>query len=249
MYRYPLDQETTNELYAHLLNHDKYNRESISKLLSVLAQALSETEDEETYWQEEAQSAIRFHQTLNVDHENRKFDENNLRLARNMVPKTPRPAIPNIPEVLPPPPVDLSKEFALNKSEESFGPAMTEEELARHFNEVPKIRSKKKDKEKNPDFQRMSIKEIEEWEKKQDNSNDIYKIKARVANLARGGGGVLTPVGEMLCNSFVHVLKDMYDFFDTIQDQDLRIRCIERLRKHEGMPASLVNAAGAGVKK
>ena len=253
MFRYPLDQDTTNELYAHLLNHDKHGRESIKKLLGILSQALNETEDEETYWQEEASNAIKFHQRLKVDHENRIFDEKNTRLARSMEVKpvvaSENPAFTEARAVVAEQKatIDVSKESHLNKIEESFGEAWTEEDLAKHFNEQVPVRSKKKDKEKNPDFHKMSLQDIEAWEKKQDNSNDIYKISARVKNLARGSGGVLTPVGDMLCNSFTHVLKDMYDFFETIPDKDIRIKCIERMRRHEGMPGTLVSAAGAGV--
>lgn len=88
----------------------------------------------------------------------------------------------------------------------------------------------------------MSIDELKEWEEKQDNSNDIYKIKARVANLARGGGASLTPVGEMLCNAFVHVAKDLYDFAETISDPAVKAKLIELIRKHENMPANLIAA-------
>jgi hypothetical protein len=94
----------------------------------------------------------------------------------------------------------------------------------------------------------MSLEEIEEWEAKQDNSNEIYKIAARVKNLARGGSLNLTPAGEALCNTFVHVAKELYDFAEKIEDKDLKIKLTELIRKHENMPATLIAAMGAGRK-
>jgi len=52
----------------------------------------------------------------------------------------------------------------------------------------------------------------------------------------------------MLCNTFVHVLKSIYDFADSIEDKDTKIKLIEIMRRHENMPANLIAAAGAGVK-
>ncbi len=118
----------------------------------------------------------------------------------------------------------------------------TQEELGEYFNNLPK-----------EDFAVNSqnleeLKTINEWEEQQDNSNDLYKIKARVANLARANGASITPVGEMMVNTFVHVLKSLYDFADTIEDKNIRIKLIQKIRSHEGMPATLINAASVGVK-
>lgn len=102
--------------------------------------------------------------------------------------------------------------------------------------------------EKEP-FKNMTLEQIEEWERKQENANDIWKVKSRVQNLASGiSGGNLTAVGTMMVNSFVHVVKDLYDFAETIPDKSLRIALIERVRKHESMPGTLIAAASAGVK-
>lgn len=89
-------------------------------------------------------------------------------------------------------------------------------------------------------FENMTKAELEEWENQQNNSTDIYKIKARVANLARKNGASLTPVGEMMINSFVHLFKALYDFSDSIQDKETKTKLIELVRKHENVPAQLI---------
>ena len=123
---------------------------------------------------------------------------------------------------------------------------MSEAELARMFKEK---RATKEVKKLGKSLKEMSLEEIEDWESAQDNSNDIYKIKARIANLARGPGMALTSVGEILCNSFVHMLKALYDFAETIQDKPTKIQLIAIIRNQEGVPGTIIAAAGAGVKK
>lgn len=119
---------------------------------------------------------------------------------------------------------------------------MSEEELAAYFNEaiIPKP--------KEMDFTGMSKEEVEDWEKQQDNSNDIYKLAARVKNLARvDGSAALTPVGEALCNTYTHVLKSFYDFADTIQDRNTKRKLYNLIRQNEGMPGNLISV-GTGTK-
>ena len=91
--------------------------------------------------------------------------------------------------------------------------------------------------------------EVDAWQEAQDNSNDIYKVSARVKNLARSSGGALTPAGNMLCNLYTHVLLDLYTFAETIKDEKIKNDLINRIRSHEGLPGNLVNAANPGVKK
>ena len=50
------------------------------------------------------------------------------------------------------------------------------------------------------------------------NNTDIYAIAARVKNLARDYDARLTPIGESMCNLYVHILKDFYDFADTLPE-------------------------------
>lgn len=129
-------------------------------------------------------------------------------------------------------------------SKYTFDDDMSEEELAAHFNEVPP----KKVEEKQPID--MSVEEVKEWEKQQDNSTDIYKVSARVKNIARDGGRAsLTDVGEMLCNTYTHVMKAFYDFADKIKDEQTKRDLIELIRKHEDMPGNFIAATRSNIKK
>lgn len=77
--------------------------------------------------------------------------------------------------------------------------------------------------------------------------NDIYFINARVKNKARAGsGGVLTPVGDILCNSMSHVLKKLYEFSETLDDVNKeKLKAI--LQKAEEMPGDVICASRAGI--
>jgi hypothetical protein len=127
---------------------------------------------------------------------------------------------------------------------------LSEEEIASQFG-GKKLRHLSEDEINGvpiPKLERL-VKEYEEEEAKAEASIDIYKIKARVANLARGPGVSLTPQGEQLCNVFVHVLKSLYEFASKIEDQHIRSDLNKLIRSHEGMPGTLIAAAGAGVKQ
>lgn len=115
------------------------------------------------------------------------------------------------------------------------GPSMSVSEVAKIFN-VP-TPAKEKD-EPLP----TTEEELKAWEDKHNNSLDIYKIAARVKNLARISGP-LTPVGEMMCNTYVHVLKALYEFADTLSSED-KERLIKLVMRHEDMPANLIAASG-----
>lgn len=138
--------------------------------------------------------------------------------------------------------MDYIEEQRLNKEESEFGAPWTEEELARHFNEPPPVKKKTKP------LKDMTAEEIVAMEVAQDNSNDIYKISARVKNLARFGGASLTPQGEALCNTYTHVLKAFYTFAETMTNQEEKDKFMQLIRKHEDMPSNLIAAAGVGVK-
>lgn len=250
--KYPIDHTTTQEFFGYLVAHEKAQREVISFLTSLLQDAMDVAEDEDADWFTEANSYLQMQQNLKMEHENRIFDEDNLRKARGMQPKTiPATLDHRVARAIAPIEFDAATNNEFNKVEAKFGEEWSETDLARHFAEPSSSKKKKKEREvnlskKNP-FKGMSNEEIVEWEAKQNNSNDIYKIKARVANLAREGGAALTPVGEMLCNTFVHVAKDMYDFAESIDDPNVKIGLIELIRKHENMPANLIAATTAGV--
>src|SRR5581483_1815949 len=108
-------------------------------------------------------------------------------------------------------------------SNESEGTPMSASELAEHFGqEVPK--------EKPPE------------------KHGIYEINARVKNLARGSGGSLTPVGDMLCNTYTHVLKDFYNFAETLPEPHKTIM-LALISRHEDMPLNVIAAAVVGVNR
>lgn len=252
--QYPLDSTTVNEFYRHLVAHEIGQLQLISELSSLLESAIdSVDEDQENEeWYKKANRLLENRHRLKIEHENRRFNEDNLRKARGMqkveVPILPREVhrAVTLPDFNDP---EVNSEF--NKMEKSFGEEMSETDLVVHFNEKSKNKNKSKKVDldsKNP-FKNMTIEEIEAWEKEQDNSNDIYKIKARVANMARDGGASLTQQGEMLVNTFVHVLDALYQFAETIPDKDIKIQLIKKIRIQEGMPANLVKAAKAGVVK
>lgn len=121
---------------------------------------------------------------------------------------------------------------------------MTEAEIAKHFG----AKLRKPRLMKGPKLSEMSLEQIEEWEKQQDNSNDIYKVAARVKNLATPLDGSLTSTGIMLCNSFTHVFKDLYDFAETIRSKKTKTRLIELIRSKEKIPGDLIAALRSGVK-
>jgi len=135
--------------------------------------------------------------------------------------------------------MDYAEEQKLNREESDYGEPWDEESLAKYFGEPP---PEKKESKKLTDEELISL------EKKQNNSNDIYKLSARVKNLARGGGASLTPMGDALCNTYTHVLKAFYTFAETMTNQDEKDRFIQLIRRHEDMPSNVIAAANAGVK-
>lgn len=270
--KYPLDDQTINESVHHIVQHMNAQRLTITLLTGLLIEAMQDADDNQidNEWYQESEKFLKLQQALKNDHANRIFDEDNLRKARGMLPKDRPKAPPALPESvaravapipdraplpggLPTDVFDAMADAATNKIEAEFGEEVSERELAAHFSEPQKRRQRRAEvikSGKKDGLSGMTMEEIEAWEAKQNNSNDIYKIKARVANIARGGGGSLTEQGEMLCNTFVHVLKALYDFAENaIEDKTLRIRLIELIRKQEGMPGNLISAAGAGVKQ
>lgn len=141
--------------------------------------------------------------------------------------------------------IDPVDHINFNKQEAQFGEELTAVEIAEMMGEkvVPNVRSNEKD------INKMSLDELDELEEAQDNATDIYKIAARVKNLARGSSASLTQQGEMLCNTYVHVMKAFYDFAETIPDRNLRKKLVTLVRSQEDMPSNLIGAAGVGTVK
>ncbi len=167
--------------------------------------------------------------------------------AENIPLSAPAPVIENVPLVQK---LQMSTQSdpvldaQINKTEKKFGEEMSEEDLAKYFKE-----KKEEPKQKAKTLKEMTKEEIESWERAQDNSTDIYKIAARVKNLARGPGMNLTPQGEMLANTYTHVLKAFYDFAEKIEDKNIKAQLTDLIRSQEGMPGNLISAAGAGVRR
>jgi len=60
---------------------------------------------------------------------------------------------------------------------------------------------------------------IEGWTNNVGSPNtDIYSLAARVKNLARMDDASLTPIGEALCNIYIHVLVDFYEYAETLPE-------------------------------
>lgn len=222
--KYPLDEQTFAETVTKIIEHQKGQVAVITQLKTLLEEAMDREEDADTDWYEESETVLKDLHALQMYHDSRLFNENNGHYEPKGAVAEVFSGEPDVPE----------------------GGEMSEEELSRLFKEK---RNTKKTKRLGKSLKEMSLEEIENWESAQDNSNDIYKIKARIANLARGPGMSLTPVGEILCNSFVHMLKSLYDFADTIQDKPLKIQLIAIIRNQESVPGTIIAAAGAGVKK
>lgn len=114
---------------------------------------------------------------------------------------------------------------------------LTANEMAKQFGE-----GKPETEKTLPDFSVMTKAEVEEWEAKEYNSNDIYRIKARVQNFVAQDGGMLTPVGQILCNTFVHMARDLYNCAETLPEP-YRTQIADIVRKHESMPANVIAAS------
>lgn len=47
---------------------------------------------------------------------------------------------------------------------------------------------------------------------------DLYSLAARVKNLTCEDDASLTPIGDSLCNLYVHVLMDFYKYAETLSE-------------------------------
>jgi len=243
--KYPIDRQTINTMQAHIIAHERAQNDMILALSVCLAAAMDEMGMEDTEWYPEAQKLLKLRENLKNYHDNRIFNEKNGHAEHVVI--SPETVNANYADIVPSLGIgqinDPEENKRLNDAEKTFGEEMSAEEVARIFKEsTSKGSTGKVDMSKKDPFKGMTLEEIEEWEAKQNNSNDLYKIKARVQNSAVASSGNLTPVGEMMVNSFVHVLKDLYDYADSLSDKSEKITLIERVRKHENMPGQLIAA-------
>jgi hypothetical protein len=232
--KYPLDSQGIEEIVRDFLLHDRAQNEEKEKLYALLEEVLPCIEDDELH--EDVEKIVKARQKRKADFDNHRFNQQNGHFVGERSPY-PLEAHENtsIPAV---------DEGRLNAVENEGG-EMSEDELAKHFQEKPVKRKKKKVKK----LSKMSLEEIESWERAQDNSNDIYKLNARIKNAARMAvKGNLTAQGDMLTNTFTHLLKALYDFADTVPDKETRIRLTELVKKQENVPADLISALTAGIR-
>jgi hypothetical protein len=227
--KYPLDDKGIQNIILDIVQNDKYQKELVLNLCHMLRNAMAYVEDTSQDWYGDAQKTLNEVQERRLAFENLRFDQANGHKTEVTSPY--ENAVKTTTEAIP---------------ESEFGDVWTDEELAAHFNE-PLPKKQGKAVEKSTD--KMTLEEIEEWEKKQDNSNDIYKLSARIKNLARReANNNLTNVGDMLANTYTHVLKSLYDFADTISDKETKIKLTDLLRSKESMPADFIAAVNANVK-
>lgn len=252
--KYPIDAVTSETFYGHLIAHDRAQRNMIHALTTLLQEAMLGVEPEDASWYDDAKAILDLQKKIKVENENRLFNAKNghpdnstvnVSVSNDLPPTIPIRDNIQVPGAI----ITPEQNANLSEREKGFGEELSEAELASHFSERPKKAAKGSvDLTKKEPFKGMTLDEIEAWEAAQNNGNDIYKIKSRVQNLAVGiSGGNLTPVGEMMVNSFVHVVKDLYDYADTLTDKETKIRLTERIRKHESMPGNLISAASSGV--
>ena len=236
MNKYPLDTQAIEEISRDLVLHQKAQELATSKLIGLLLEGMSEPGMDDTEWHEDAEKYLKELKIRKTDYETHRFNQKNGHNIKEKSPYAPTPEEAGYK-------LDPMQEAKLNAKEADFGEEMSEDDLAAHFNVPPPKKKKGKS------LSTMSLEEINEWEAKQNNSSDIYKVSARIKNLARSAcGGNLTAQGDMLVNSFTHMIKAFYDFAETIEDKDVKIKLVELARKQEEVPGSLLSALGVGVK-
>jgi hypothetical protein len=237
--KYPLDEQGMLEITQDILQNDRAQKRLIEELAGALNHALMcemDPDDEEYIAAKKLLLGI---QSRKMDFETHRFNQKN---GHGVGQKSPYKALPEETGK----PIDVVDEGRLNAIENESG-EMSEEEVAALFQtQLPEPKAKKK---KIKPLNKMSMEEIEEWERQQDNSNDVYKVQARVKNAAsKAVKANLTPQGIMVCNTFVHMLKLLYDFANTIDDKQTRIKLTNLVKSQEDMPASLISALNAGVR-
>lgn len=241
--KYPLDDKGIEDIGHDILLHHRAQAQIIEKLIDFLAEALQDADPDTCDWYEDVEKLVKARNQRKIEFENHRFNQTN---GYNLDSNSPFPAEPHerINHI------DIKREADLNAHEaQEFGGELSEEELANHFREKPTLKVLKKKKEKELKLNKMSMAEIESWEAAQDNSTDIYKVSARIKNAARMAVKAnLTPQGDMVTNTFAHLIKGLYDLADTIPDKEIKIKLVNFAKKQEETPAGLIAALSAGVK-
>lgn len=71
--------------------------------------------------------------------------------------------------------------------------------------------------------------------------HDIYQISARIKNAAAVNDHAFSAQGVALCNMFTHVVKELYDFADTIEDKEVASKLRRVIERQETFPARLLD--------
>jgi hypothetical protein len=221
MNKYPLDNKGIENIVLDIQQNYITQSEIIANLYSFLCNAMKYVEHgTQEDWIPRAKALMKDLNVRKSTFENLRFDQSNGHRINE-----------SEPGVWPP----LQSQSVGNEE-------MSEAELAAHFNLPPPPEPVE------VNVKEMTLEEIESWEKSQDNSNDIYKVNARIKNLARSGGAVLTPTGEMLCSLYTHVMLAFYDFANKIENREIKIKLIDLIKENEKMPANMIAAWAANVK-
>lgn len=245
--KYPLDDKGIQDISTDILSHHRAQARIIEQLIDFLSEALRDADPETCEWYDDVQKLVKARNQRIMEFENLRFNQTN---GHNLDTNSPFPVeaqerLASIGLI------DIKKESDLNAHEaQEFGGEMSEAEIAAMFptQPAPRVIAKKKKKKENK-LNKMTMEEIEGWEAAQDNSNDIYKVSARIKNAARAGVKAnLTPQGDMVCNTFTHLVKGIYDLAETVHDKDVRTKLIQFARKQEEAPAGLIAALSAGVR-
>jgi hypothetical protein len=83
----------------------------------------------------------------------------------------------------------------------------------------------------------------EDFERALDESNDIYKLVARIQKYVAEENLALTNAGRGLCNTFALLLKELHTFADKIADDGLHKELKAILKKHEQTPKEILKWA------
>ena len=71
--------------------------------------------------------------------------------------------------------------------------------------------------------------------------NNIYQISGRIKNHAAAKDHAFSPQGVALCNMFTHVVKELYDFAETLEDKEAASKLRDVIRRQETFPANLLD--------
>jgi hypothetical protein len=78
---------------------------------------------------------------------------------------------------------------------------------------------------------------------------DIYAVSARINNHATYTLGLnnLSPQGRMVCNTYAHTLKALYDFAKKMRKGKKKEQLLALIKEQEKSPGELVAALQSGV--